>query len=328
MVALLTLSFSCAVCIFQEGYKRLGLTVPDVKAEDFRDLKVGLRFGFEGGLGGSTPRSQSGGGGGASPTKRKQPVMITFETPYALCYPPGTRARGCQELITPSSAEEDGAGGSGGGAVGLPCTAPGSSCPFVTFECSKGHSWKAEPGTPACFYCPRCRDKTRNVRGFTAAGLDNTLPLPKLRGRRRVLDPAARFRSAVARKEGKVLGSYLGAKHKTLLRCGHGHEWEAAPENVLRGSWCPACAKAARAAKRALTLADMRVLAVQAGGAGARCLSEDYRGTATALLWACAGKSGVVHRFSRSPNYIKKGLAVGRAFCVECERLRRDARRR
>jgi hypothetical protein len=306
----------------QEGYRRLGLTVPDVKPEDFRDLKVSLRFGFEsGGAGGGGAAGD--GGSGKKSKKKKAPVFVEWTTPYALCYPEGTRARGCQELITPLDAMNAAAtANSGGGAVGLPCTAPGGTCPFVSFTCSKGHAWKAEPGTPACFYCPRCREKTRHVRGFTASGLDNTLPLPKLRGRRRVLDPAARFREAVAGRGGKVLGSYLGAKEKTRLRCDGGHEWEATPENVMRGSWCPACARAARAAKRALTLADMQVLAEEAGGRGARCLGEEYRGTAAPLLWACAGASGTVHFFKRSPNYVRKGLGVGRAFCVECEKLR------
>lgn len=276
-----------------------------------------MRFGFEGGLSSAT------GLPGATERKRKQPpIMVEFETPYALCYPPGTRARGCQELITPALLEEAGiTAGAGGGAVGLPCTVSGT-CPFVTFSCERGHTWRAEPGTPACFYCPRCRERTKNVRGFTATGLDNSLPLPTLRGRRRVLDPAARLRKTVGERQGRVLGAYAGAKAKTRLRCGSGHEWEARPENVLRGSWCPVCAKEARSSGRALTLDDMRALAEEAGGSGATCVpGQEYRGTAKSLTWACAGASGVVHEFSRTPNYVRKGIAVGRAFCVECERL-------
>lgn len=303
----------------EEGFKMLGLTVPDVKMEDFRDMKVKIRWGFEGGL------SCASGSGPSADRKRKRkqpPIMVEFETPYALCYPPGTRARGCQELITPASLEEAGANGAGGGAVGLPCTVAGGTCPFVTFSCARGHTWVAEPGTPACFYCPRCREQTKNVRGFTATGLD-TLPLPTLRGRRRVLDPAARFRKAVAEHAGgRVLGAYAGAKAKTLLRCGKGHEWEARPENVLRGSWCPVCANEARSSARGFTLADMQALAEEAGGAGAKCLpGQDYQGTARPLMWACSGASGRVHEFARTPNYVRKGLAVGRAFCVECERV-------
>jgi hypothetical protein len=41
--------------------------------KDFRDLPVRVKFGFE--------------------TKRP---MIEFYTPYALCYPANTRAKGCQ----------------------------------------------------------------------------------------------------------------------------------------------------------------------------------------------------------------------------------------
>ncbi len=118
------------------------------------------------------------------------------------------------------------------------------TCPYVQFTCSRGHVWKAEPGTPACFYCPRCREATRNVKGLTYStpvfGSQQSHLLRRTRVRRTrtlPIDSAARFRERVGEKGGKVLGAYTGAKRKVKLRCVQAHEWEATPDNILRGSW-------------------------------------------------------------------------------------------
>ena len=127
--------------------------------------------------------------------------------------------------------------------MGLPCTSLGGTCPFVQFTCPKGHVWKAEPGTPACFYCPRCREATRNVKGLAypsplfPSPTSSQSSLLYRRTRTLPLDSAARFRERVGEKGGKVLGAYLGAKTKVKLKCLQGHEWAATPDNILRGSW-------------------------------------------------------------------------------------------
>ncbi len=41
---------------------------------------------------------------------------------------------------------------------------------------------------------------------------------------------------------GKCLSSIYVTSHRKLLwECAEGHQWEAIPKNVKRGSWCPKC---------------------------------------------------------------------------------------
>jgi hypothetical protein len=35
---------------------------------------------------------------------------------------------------------------------------------------------------------------------------------------------------------------FLGVKAKLEWKCNKGHSWEATPDNIIRGSWCPRCA--------------------------------------------------------------------------------------
>jgi hypothetical protein len=48
---------------------------------------------------------------------------------------------------------------------------------------------------------------------------------------------------AIARKRGGLCLSekYEHSKSKLRWRCAEGHEWEAKPNNVRHGSWCPIC---------------------------------------------------------------------------------------
>ncbi len=36
---------------------------------------------------------------------------------------------------------------------------------------------------------------------------------------------------------------YIDGKTKLKWQCKVGHEWEARPNNVKHGTWCPTCAK-------------------------------------------------------------------------------------
>jgi len=72
-------------------------------------------------------------------------------------------------------------------------------------------------------------------------------------------------------------------------------------------------------------------LAKAAGGEGAAFLSQEYRGSSLPHTWRCGrgggergGEGG--HVFVKTPNYVRKGLLIGRAFCRECEREKRRAR--
>ena len=45
---------------------------------------------------------------------------------------------------------------------------------------------------------------------------------------------------------------YTNKSTKLLWECSKGHQWEATPHNVIRGSWCMKCSAKKRAAKTRL----------------------------------------------------------------------------
>jgi hypothetical protein len=81
---------------------------------------------------------------------------------------------------------------------------------------------------------------------------------PKPRRTRAVEGAAARKRSKTTIDTFKELAAiqgglclsreYLGSRSKLFFECGHGHRWLALPGAIRNaGTWCPECAKAARA---------------------------------------------------------------------------------
>jgi hypothetical protein len=79
------------------------------------------------------------------------------------------------------------------------------------------------------------------------------------------------------------------ALRANLRRCGAGHEWSAAFNNVRNlDSWCPQCA-----GRAPLSLADAQSAAAKLGGV---CLSDAYTNGKTPLLWRC----GAGHEWSAS----------------------------
>lgn len=81
-------------------------------------------------------------------------------------------------------------------------------------------------------------------------------------------------------KDGQCLSTvYKGVDSHLLWQCQYGHQWSATPYTVNKmGTWCPTCAGKNR------TIEDMQELAVANGG---KCLSSEYKGYKTKLLWQC-----------------------------------------
>ncbi|HWQ09879.1 MAG TPA: hypothetical protein VN436_12245, partial [Holophaga sp.] len=93
---------------------------------------------------------------------------------------------------------------------------------------------------------------------------------------------------------------------KLRWRCAEGHEWEAHPLYVRRGSWCPACAGV-----KPLTLDDLRATARLRGG---ECLSEACLGSHEKHLWRCSEG----HTWEATPASIRKGR-----WCPACAGVKR-----
>ncbi len=145
------------------------------------------------------------------------------------------------------------------------------------FRCAKGHTWWATASNvKARTWCPECKPD--------AIGSANRDP-----------DGLRRMQRLAQERGGEFLsGTYLSVNHKCRWRCAQGHEWEAAPTDILKGTWCPSCSVAARRD----TLEEMQRIARQRGG---RCLSDKYVDQRTKVLWQCAQG----HEWWAKPMHVK-----------------------
>jgi len=152
----------------------------------------------------------------------------------------------------------------------------------LLWECDQGHQWEASPGSvKRGNWCPHCSGTARLSIGA--------------------------MHQLSQRRGGRCLSSeYINTKTNLLWECSKGHRWEAAPNNVKNGSWCPICSAKRRAESRKLDITQMRQVARERGG---KCLSNIYVDSKTKLLWECA----VRHRWSAAPTMVKQGT-----WCPEC----------
>lgn len=141
----------------------------------------------------------------------------------------------------------------------------------LSWRCRRGHRWEMMPMYVAQGqWCPTC-----------AHG-------PKI--------SIAEWRKLARSLGGKCLSKqYTSKRDKLLWQCAKGHRWEAVPNQIKQGGWCPDCA-----GSRKHTLADMGQLAAQRGG---QCLSQKYVNNHSALKWRCAKG----HVWKAEPRLIGQG---------------------
>lgn len=109
------------------------------------------------------------------------------------------------------------------------------------------------------------------------------------------------LRSIAQSHGGKCLsGSYLGDRVKLRWRCTEGHEWEAMPNGIKNGTWCPHCygnvEKNIEEVRRLATEKDFTLI------------STEYKGTNGRLVWQC--KYG--HQWKTTPKHIMHGTGCPR----------------
>ena len=97
-----------------------------------------------------------------------------------------------------------------------------------------------------------------------------------------------------------ISSEYSNAHTKLCWRCSEGHEWDATPNSIQRGSWCPVCSKARSGATQRGSIDDAKDLAKQKGG---ECLSTEYKNNSQKLRWKCAEG----HEWDTSIASIKNG---------------------
>jgi len=112
-------------------------------------------------------------------------------------------------------------------------------------------------------------------------------------------------------KEGECLSDYYeGNNIKLKYRCKNNHEWDASPQKISLGRWCPKCSVIERANKKRGNIEEMQKLALNKGGI---CLSTEYIGCDDKLNWQCKQK----HSWQATPSSIKNGT-----WCPTCYRNR------
>jgi hypothetical protein len=146
-----------------------------------------------------------------------------------------------------------------------------------TFKCENGHIWDAIPSSIIKgHWCGKCKGVQRRT-------LEEMQKLALSRG-------------------GKCLSAkYVNGRTPLKWRCSKGHAWEAKPNDVVNGTWCPECGGTRRG-----TIIEMRALAMEHGG---QCLSREYVNGRTPLKWKC--DKG--HVWGAKSEYVKGGH-----WCHQC----------
>lgn len=88
----------------------------------------------------------------------------------------------------------------------------------LVIECSKGHQWTTWPGhVKKGLWCRKCNGSAKH-------SLSDVIRLAESRG-------------------GKCLSeTYKNDMSNITWQCNEGHIWDATPNNIKRGKWCPTCA--------------------------------------------------------------------------------------
>ena len=124
---------------------------------------------------------------------------------------------------------------------------------------------------------------------------------------RRHADQATRLEEmralAVSRGGVCLSDAYESSLDALRWRCARGHTWDATPNSIQRGSWCPRCARVGRSNH---SIEEMQEIARRRGG---RCLSDTYTNVTTKLERECARG----HTWFTSPMVVLKGC-----WCPSC----------
>ncbi len=113
---------------------------------------------------------------------------------------------------------------------------------------------------------------------------------------------------------GEILSSEYHNQDTILkCQCNNNHIWSTAASNIKSSRWCPHCAKNTK-----YSLLDMYALAHQKGG---KCLSTEYEGSHTKLLWECKRN----HTWRATPSSVRN-CRKGGSWCPICFNLKRSGK--
>lgn len=121
---------------------------------------------------------------------------------------------------------------------------------------------------------------------------------------------------AAQRQGGECLSeTYTNKRQRYRWRCAAGHEWEAGPLNILKGSWCRRCWEETKAGKHLVLKDGLQQAQRIAEGRGGRCLSTEYTVGNGSIRWSCANG----HEWNAVFTDVKRGT-----WCPQCQPFVRE----
>ena len=174
----------------------------------------------------------------------------------------------------------------------------------LRWRCVKGHEWFALPwNVRRGHWCEICGNERQ---GRAKA---HTIEL---------------MRQVADSKGGQCLSpNYRNNTTSLRWRCGHGHEWNAAPGSIVgskgrKGSWCPVCAGKL---PKDVALAELNKLASMRDGS---LLSKRYENAKTRMRWECAKG----HVWVATADSVKRGSwcpVCGGSYPLSLEQMQKAA---
>ena len=117
-------------------------------------------------------------------------------------------------------------------------------------------------------------------------------------------------------KGGRCLSeSYIDSHTKLSWECSKGHRWDAKPNNISSGTWCPTCSKGKVNDGKRRTISDLKSYALEMGGV---CLSEELPTATSKVDWQC--KKG--HIWNATP----QSVVGAKNWCPQCGKEGSDER--
>lgn len=159
------------------------------------------------------------------------------------------------------------------------------------FVCNEGHAFeKTAANLQAGSWCVPCARAQHSKRMSSSDGMQ-------------------RMRAAARAHGGACISAtYTKVSDRYRFRCAHGHEWETAGTEVLRGRWCRACSNT----KKVDAYRDkggLERLRQCAHGRGGVCLASEYEGNKAYYGFRC----------SEGHEWETKGAAIFRGtWCPQC----------
>ena len=181
----------------------------------------------------------------------------------------------------------------------------------LKWECSLGHIWEAnannvQNGT----WCPTCsrknRKKTPRVLSVNTIQKNET----------RLLAIFSRMQEIARERGGECLSSSVSRSTvKLSWKCALGHQWDATPNNIANGTWCPRCAIATNSRRQQRTIVDLKTYATAMGG---QCLSDTLLSPTAKVRWKC----NLGHEWGATP----QSVIGAKNWCPRCGKDQNDKR--